>query len=183
MYSEVGSTKLTGADANARRIGDLITVLVEENTSTKLDASTNVSHKSNAVAEIKSLLGLESSITKANPNMGGSIKLGGGHENSTNGAGDTAQTSAIAATLTCTVQEVLPNGNLRIRGNMQVRVNREIQFVTLVGVIRPRDIQLNNTIRSSLLADKQVEFAGQGVISSQQRQAWGNAVINAVSPF
>jgi flagellar L-ring protein precursor FlgH len=183
LYSEVGSTKLTGADANARRVGDLITVLVDESSKTQLDANTSTSRSSSAESGINALLGLDTSILRANPNMGSKISLGGSTETATEGAGSTGQAGSVTATLTCHVTDVLPNGNLKIRGTKEISVNRETQFLVLEGVIRPRDIQLNNTIRSSLIAEARVQSSGRGVVSNQQQQGWGTAVVNSVMPF
>lgn len=183
LWSEVGSRALIGMDGNARRVGDLITVLIAENASTSLDAATNTSRKGGATLGVTSLLGLETSLTKANPNMNGTLSVGGTSETTHDGTGTTTRNSTLAATLTCDVMEVLPNGNLRIRGTKAVRVNGETQYLTLEGVVRPRDILLDNTVRSEVIADARVEFTGAGAIASKQHQGWGTAVMDAVWPF
>lgn len=183
LWSEVGSRALIGMDGNARRVGDLITVRIDESASTTLGADTNASRDGSGSFGIESLLGAETSITGANPNMGGKIALGGSTSTSTTGTGSTSRQGSLSATVTCQVQEVLPNGNLRIRGTKEVRVNRETQYLTLEGVVRPRDIHLDNTVQSNLIADARVEYTGAGVIADKQRQGWGTAVIDAATPF
>lgn len=183
LWSEVGSRTLIGMDGNARRVGDLITVLVSETASTTLDASTDASREGGTEVGISALFGVETAVTKANSNMNGQIALGGSSSTTHSGTGSTTRNGSLTATITCQVEAVLPNGNLRIRGSKEVRVNRETQYLTLEGVVRPRDIHLDNTVRSDVIADARVEFTGAGVVASKQNQGWGAAVMDAVWPF
>ena len=183
LWSEVGSRALIGMDGNARRVGDLITVRIEETASTTMAADTSASRDGSVDMGVTSLLGLDTKITNANSNMGGEISLGGQTSTSTNGTGSTSRTGSLQATITCDVQEVLPNGNLRIRGTKEVHVNGETQYITLEGVVRPRDILLDNTIQSDLIADSRVEYTGVGVIADKQRQGWATSAVNVLSPF
>jgi flagellar L-ring protein FlgH len=184
LWSEVGSRSLIGMDGNARRIGDLITVLISESASTSLDATTDTSRTGSASLGVTALMGLETSLIKANEaNMTNGLTLGGETATAHSGTGKTSRTGSLTATLTCEVQEVLPNGNLRIRGTKAVRVNRETQYLTLEGVVRPRDILLDNTVRSDVLANAKVEFTGSGAVSAKQTPGWGSVVLDTVSPF
>lgn len=184
LWSEVGSRTLIGMDGNARRVGDLITVLISETASTSLDATTDTSRSGSASLGIEAMLGLETSLVKGNStNMTNGLTVGGNSETSHTGTGTTSRNTALAATLTCDVMEVLPNGNLRIRGTKTLRVNGETQYLTLDGVVRPRDILLDNTVRSDVIADPHIEFTGAGAIASKQHQGWGTAVMDAVWPF
>ena len=183
LYSEVGGRALIGMDNNARRVGDLVTVKVNEADSTSMSANTDLSRKSNTSAEITALLGLRKAILDANPNMGGTLGLGGGTATSTSGDGATRRENSLDAVLTCKITRVLGNGNLEIWGQKELRVNGETQYLTLSGEIRPRDLRLDNTVESSLIFGAKVEFTGQGDIANQQRQGWGTAVVNTVWGF
>lgn len=183
LWTEVGSRALIGMDGNARRVGDLITVLIAESASTSLDADTTTSRDGATSFGVDALLGVDTSITAANSNMGGGITIGGTSSTSHAGTGKTTRDGTLSATLTCQVEEVLPNGNLRIRGTKEVRVNHETQYLTLEGIVRPRDILLDNTVRSDVIADARVEYTGEGVIADKQHQGWGTAVLDAVWPF
>lgn len=183
LWSEVGSRALIGMDGNARRVGDLITVLVDESATTTLGADTSSSREGSAELGIGSLLGLETSIPAANPNMGGKIEVSGSSSTSHEGTGRTSRQGTLTATITCQVEEVLPNGNLRIRGTKEVRVNHETQYLTLEGIVRPRDIHLDNTVHSDVIADARVEYTGVGVVGDKQRQGWGTAVMDVAWPF
>lgn len=183
LWSEVGSRALIGMDGSARRVGDLITVKIAENAQTSLDADTTTTRDGSANMSIDALLGLETAITEANDKMGGAIQIGGSTSTSTTGTGKTTRGGSLSATLTCQVQEVLPNGNLRIRGTKEVRVNRETQYLTLEGIVRPRDILLDNTVASDVIAEPRIEYTGAGAIAAQQHRGIITSALDAVAPF
>jgi flagellar L-ring protein precursor FlgH len=170
-------------DGNARRVGDLITVRVADTSSTSLGADTTTSRDSESTYGIGALLGLETSMTAANPNMGGKIEISGSQGTEMAGTGRTTREGTLAATLTCQVVEVLSNGNLRIRGTKEIRVNRETQFLTLEGILRPRDILVDNTVQSELLAEARIEFTGAGVLADKQGPGWATRLADTVWPF
>jgi flagellar L-ring protein precursor FlgH len=172
-----------GLDLNAKQLGDLITVRITERTSTALDASTATSRDSSAAAGISALLGAEQTILQAHPNLGGAIAIEGSSTSSFNGDGATSRDAAIEAMLTCEVIQVMPTGNLRIWGWKQVRVNREIQYVVLDGIVRPRDIQMDNTVTSELLAQATIEITGTGVVSDKQGPGIGTRLLDRLWPF
>ena len=183
LWNEAGTRALIGMNGNARQIGDLITVTIDESASTTIGAKTDTKRAGDASFGISSLLGADTSILRANPNMGAAIGLGGSSASSFAGDGSTSRDGTLTAVITCSVVEVMSNGNLRIRGTKEVRVNREIQYLTLEGVVRPRDIRIDNTIASNLIADAQVEFTGNGVISDKQGQGWGTRIADTIWPF
>ena len=183
LWSEVEARALTGMNGNARRVGDLITVFVTENVESSLGADTRSERRSENAYGIDAALGLDTSILRANPNMGSQIALGGASESRHDGRALTSRQGSLLATITCHVVEVLPNGNLRVRGTKQVRVNRETQYLTLTGIVRPRDILLNNTVQSNLIAEARIEYTGAGVLADKQGPGWGTRAADALWPF
>lgn len=183
LWTEVGTRALIGADGNARRVGDLITVRIEDSSSTSLGADTSTSREGSADFNITAALGLDQQILSANPSMGTTIGIGGASSSAHVGTGSTSREGSLAATITCQVEEVLPNGNLRILGTKQVKVNRETQFLTLEGIVRPRDILLDNTVRSDLIAGARIEFTGAGVLADKQGPGWGTRLADTLWPF
>lgn len=183
LWSEVEARALTGMNGNARRVGDLITVFIAENVSSSLGADTRTERRSENSYGIDSALGLDVQLLKANPNMGGAISLGGASESRMDGRAQTTRQGSLLATMTCHVIEVLPNGNLRIRGTKQVRVNRETQYLTLTGIVRPRDILLNNTVQSNLLAEARIEYTGAGTLADKQGPGWATRAADVIWPF
>ena len=79
--------------------------------------------------------------------------------------------------------QVLPNGNMVVRGSRDVRVNNETQHIRIQGVIRPEDISSNNVILSTYVAAATIELSGSGVISDKQRVGWGSKILDWVWPF
>jgi len=181
-FSDVEARRLMGMDGSARRVGDLVTVQVFEESKTMLAAQTSTSRSNNHTTELRTLLGIEKRILKAHQDLQ-SVGIDFGSESSFEGAGDTSRDSEVEAVITCQVIDVLPGGNLRLWGWKQVRVNRETQYVVLDGLARPRDIQLNNTIDSDLLAQAKIEFTGSGVIADRQGPGWLTRILDAIWPF
>ncbi|MBM4391906.1 MAG: flagellar basal body L-ring protein FlgH, partial [Deltaproteobacteria bacterium] len=101
LYSDVGGRALIGMDNNARRVGDLVTVLVNEADSTSMSANTALSRSSSTNAEISALFGLRRAILDANPDMGGTLGLGGSSGSETTGDGETSRQGSLSAVLTC----------------------------------------------------------------------------------
>jgi flagellar L-ring protein precursor FlgH len=183
LWDEVQARRLMGLEAGARQVGDLVTVLILESTTTSLDATTDLARDSQASAAIDALLGAEKTITDAHPNMGGAIAIGGGTSTTYAGSGATTRGSTIDTMLTCEVIEVLPNGNLRLWGYKKVKVNRETQYVVITGVVRPRDIQMDNTVVSDRLSEAQFEITGSGVVADKQGPGFLSRVLDHLWPF
>lgn len=183
LWDEEKARVLIGMDGIAHRVGDFITVRIEESAQTESSADTSTSRESENAAGITSLFGIEKSILKANSNMGAEIGMGAASSSSFDGEGSTSRKGVLIATLTCKVVDVLPNGNLVIWGWKQVRSNRETQYLVLTGQVRPRDIQIDNTVQSSLLAEARIEYTGSGVISDKQGPGIGSRIMDWVWPF
>jgi flagellar L-ring protein precursor FlgH len=183
IWVETEALQLLGLEGNARQVGDLITVEVAERTSTEVDSETKTGRSSNVGAGISALFGIETSLLAANPNMGESISMDLSAERDFEGRGSTSRGSNAKATITCEVVEVLGSGNLRILGEKQVRVNREIQYIVLKGIVRPQDIQMDNTVSSDLIARAEIEISGRGVVSDPQGPGIGTRIIDRAWPF
>lgn len=183
LFNEYSARRMMGLDNGARQVGDLVTVLLLEQTNTSLGATTDLSRESANEASIDSLLGLEKTIADAHPGMGGKLSVSGGMSSTYNGTGATTRGSEISTSLTCKVIEVMPNGNLRLWGYKKVRVNRETQYVVISGVVRPRDIQMDNTVKSDRLSEAQFEVTGTGVVADKQGSGIGTRLLDRLWPF
>ncbi|MEC9391767.1 MAG: flagellar basal body L-ring protein FlgH [Myxococcota bacterium] len=169
LWTEVGARSLVGMNGNARRVGDLITIYIDEKTITELSAETGTQRKSGMQGKLGSFFGLGKQITSNNQgNVGGGLGYETESKHDFDGQGKTARAGTLQGRLTCRVIEVMPNGNLRVWGYKQVRSNRETQFLVVEGLARPLDIQADNTIQSSLLAEAKIEFKGAGVLGDKQ---------------
>jgi flagellar L-ring protein precursor FlgH len=78
---------------------------------------------------------------------------------------------------------VLPNGNVTIYGKREMKVNNELQRITVSGIIRPEDIGADNRVKSTYLADARIEYSGEGVIADKQSPGWGIRILDKVWPF
>ena len=183
IWVETEALQLLGLEGNARQVGDLITVAVTERTATEVDSETKTGRSSKVGAGVSALFGIETSLLAANPNMGESISMDVTGERVFEGRGTTSRGSTAKATITCEVVEVLGSGNLRIVGEKQVRVNREIQYIVLKGIVRPQDIQMDNTVTSDLVARAEIEISGRGVVSDPQGPGIGTRILDRAWPF
>lgn len=174
---------MVGIDGNARAEQDLVTVLISEQMASQVSAATRATRASSVNAGIGSLLGIRNKIVAANPNMGGEISLGASSGSDFDGDANTSRDSTLQGILTCEVIAVKSNGNLVIFGWKEVRSNRETQYLSLSGEVRPQDIRADNTINSNLLANARIEYTGSGVVSDKQGPGLGTRLIDNVWPF
>lgn len=171
------------ADNKARYVNDIVTIVIDESSSGKNQATTNTSKDTKTNAGISALLGLETSITNANPNMGGSISIGGTSTNSLKGSGDTSRGGTLQARLTARVVRVLDNGNLLIEGRRQLTLNAEDEYIVITGVIRTADITAENAVLSSNIADARILYTGSGVLADKQHPGWLTRALDWGWPF
>lgn len=183
LWQDSSGRQMLGLDGNARRVGDLVTVLVHEQSTSDLGASTSSNKNNSRSGQVGGLFGLETGILSANSNMNGSIGFEVGSDATFEGGGATSANVAVSATVTCEVIEVLPSGALRVKGHKEVRNYRETQFVTVMGVVRPQDIRMDNTVSSQHLAGATIEIHGQGSISERTRPGVGTRVLDVAWPF
>lgn len=165
------------ADLRARRVGDVVTVRIVENAEALKSASTKTSRDSSLSASVSSFFGAPLSVGGFKPEAAGSLK------NDFEGSGTTQRKDTLVATMTAKVVEVLPHGLLRVEGYREVLINNERQYIILRGVIRSEDIGADNTVLSSAVADAQIAYAGQGVVSDKQKPGWVGRILDHVWPF
>lgn len=145
-------------DLRANRVGDIVTVVVSENASAVATGNTKTSRQSTLSSSITAAGGL----TKA---AGPWANLAGVNTQSQlNGQGTTNRQTTITATLSAHVTRVLPNGTMVIEGLKHVQVNSEDQSILVRGIIRPTDVQGDNTVPSDRISEMEVSVNGKGVI-------------------
>lgn len=170
-------------DGKARRLGDIVTIVITENATASKQATTATGRSSEISAGIPNMLGLEGSsiLTKNFADLSNLINASA--SSSFDGSGSTTRKESLSATITAKVVDVLPNSNLLIEGRRNVKVNNEDQIVTVKGTIRQRDITAENTINSIYVADAQITYSGEGIISDRQKPGWLMNVIDKLWPF
>ena len=170
------------ADKKARAIGDIITIVVQENNTSSKEASTQTSKSSSVDASIDTLFyppAVSKFLTK-----GGQLpamKFGGSQ--SFDGGGKINNSEKITARIAVRVVDVLPNGNMIVEGRRETLVSGEKQEAILRGIVRTEDVTANNTVFSYNLADSSIKFIGKGTISDNQRKGWLHRIWEKVTPF
>jgi len=154
-------------DLSARRVGDVLTIRLVERTDASKKASTSVNK--------------ESAIAVPNPILlGRPLSLSGGTTLETDiasaqdfqGEGDSSQSNSLRGDISVTVAEVLPNGNLLVRGEKQLKLNQGDEYIRLSGIVRPVDIAPDNTVLSTRVADVRIAYAGRGAVADASTLGW-----------
>ncbi len=169
------------ADLKATRVGDVITITVSEQSQASKAATTTATRNKTFAGQFNFAgAGLGTNTTQGAVNFG---PYSGNFNNSFKGDGSTSQTDAMTAYMTATVVDVLPNGNLLIRGSRWTKVNDELQQIVLEGVVRPADINRNNTVLSQNVAEAKIFLLGKGPVAQHQKPGWLGQVLDFISPF
>ena len=162
LYNGAGYVALT-ADYRARQVGDVLTVLVVENSSATATAGTTTD-KSNDV-------GIRFSSPTSQKNYSAGI------ESNFDGNGKIARTGRLLAQLSVSVIEVMPNSDLHVSGEQIIEINGEKQAINLEGRVRRKDIDEGNTILSNRIADARITYVGDGVLAENQHKGWLSRLI------
>lgn len=154
------------ADNKSYRVGDALTVHVFENSSASASAGTGT-RRANDIG---------SSLNHGSAKVVGQFGIAASGE--FDGGGRTQRANKLLATLTVTVREVLPNGDLRIAGEQMLTINEEQQKVDLQGRVRPQDISDSNVVLSTRLADARITYVGEGDVSERARRGWWRRLLD-----
>ena len=172
------------SDPRACRVNDIVTVQIVETASAENTASTSSGKKSEIKAGVPTLLGYEAELAgKVTDGFDTSTLLSANLDKSLDASGKTARSGKLVATVSARVTRVLPNGNLLIMGQREILINREKERIFVSGIIRREDIQSDNTILSTRIADARILYGGRGHISEDQTPGWASRIISVVWPF
>ena len=174
------------ADTKAKQVGDIVTVQLEEAFESTNSATTGVSKDSQIDLGVSTVLGLPNDYGMTNfLGLGNSFdpNVQAESSRSTNGSGTTTRGGSMTGTLAAVIKEELPNGIFRIEGRRTVTVNNEEQMMVLTGLIRRVDIGFANTISSQHIANANIVYTGEGVISDEQNVGWLMRFFAWVWPF
>jgi flagellar L-ring protein precursor FlgH len=171
-------------DERAHRVGDILTVMVTIDDSAQINNSTQRSRNSTNSAGMGGILGAAVggvAIGNGTIDPSAAIDFNSGIKDAGNGSVNRKESleTSVAAVIT----QVLPNGNLVIEGRQEVRVNFEVRDLVVAGIVRPSDIQANNTILSSKIAEARISYGGRGQITDVQQSRYGQQVLDAILPF
>lgn len=168
-------------DARALHANDLVVINIEEVANASRSADTNLSRNSTSSAKINAFLGLLKKLKVSSTDSG--LNIGGGSTSALTSTGSTDRSESFTATVPAVVMKVLSNGNLFVEGHRAILVNSEEHHFYISGVVRPIDIDQQNSIKSSVVADAQIEFVGRGDLTDNQKQGWLSRYLGWIWPF
>lgn len=198
LWLKEGSTEQSMfADKIARNIGDILTIVVSEDTSTQQTARIKTYENTEGGTGIFPALNATlNGFVQALPSWLSNQSGGAVDENDVqiptldiaaksewNGGGDTQNTLTITNRTAVTVVDVLPNGNLVVEGAKIIRAGQESQYAYMRGIVRPIDIASDNTIPSTKIADAQVEFIPEGELTEAQKKGWLVRMWDKIKPM
>ncbi|HEX4872794.1 MAG TPA: flagellar basal body L-ring protein FlgH [Nevskiaceae bacterium] len=154
-------------DRKARRVGDVLTVLLVERTDAQKSVSSSLNRSSETRIDNPTLFGRP--LTRGGTPLF-DFGLGGSSEFS--GGGDAAQSNKLQGSVSVLVEQVLPNGHLVIAGAKELELNQGRETVQLRGVVRPADIRADNSITSDRVANAEIRYSGEGSLSAANRAGW-----------
>ena len=166
IYASGGDVRLF-EDLRARRVGDILTIRLSERTNATKSASTSTS-KTTAVDVDNPTLGgrpLTASGTNVLDNVLNS-------DHSFSGEGDSSQSNSLQGSVTVSVARVLANGYLEVRGEKWIRLNQGDEYVRISGIVRPYDIEPDNSVSSEKVAGARIAYSGKGALADANAQGW-----------
>jgi len=162
---QAGVSRTLFEDRRARYVGDTMHIAIAEATNASTKSNTNASRSTSIAASVPTVTGLPGKSLQG-------LGLSATDSNSLAGKGDAAANNVFTGTITVTVIEVLPNGNLLVSGEKQVSIGAGTEYIRLSGIVNPYFINAANTISSGNVADARIEYKESGVISEAQVMGW-----------
>ena len=164
-------------DRRARLVGDTLTINLVEKTQAQKNASSSADRTSDITASVPTLTKVP--FGKALQGIDVSASTG----NTFSGKGASSANNNFTGTITVTVIDVYPNGNLLVSGEKQVAINQGDEFIRFSGVINPMYVTSANAVSSTQVADARIEYRGSGYIDEAQRMGWLSRFFQVISPF
>lgn len=171
-------------DQRARRLGDIVTVVIDINDKARLNNTTERRRDNGETAEIPAFGGFEQTLADLLPNGANPAQLVDLSSGSTvRGEGSVDRREDVELIVAAVVTDVLPNGNLVVAGKQEVRVNNEVRELTVTGVIRPEDISNANRINHTQIAEARISYGGRGQLTDVQQARYGQQLYDIIFPF
>jgi flagellar L-ring protein precursor FlgH len=169
-------------DQRAHQIGDILTVTVNINDTANIANETQRQRNNNSTdSAINNLLGLPT-VPLINQTIPAQILNATGSSNS-DGKGQITRTDAVVTNVAAVVTQILPNGNMVVEGKQEIRVNFEMRELIVAGIVRPEDIQSDNTIDSTKIAEARIAYGGKGQLMDIQQERYGQQLSDILLPF
>lgn len=168
-------------DQRANKTGDILTIKIKIADKADLGNNTSRTRGGSESGGLGGLLGISPVKKLLGADANAALETNSGSKYA--GGGTTARSETINMTMAAIVTQVMPNGNLMIRGRQEVRVNFEMRELIVTGIIRPEDIARDNSISHSQIAEARVIYGGKGQLTDAQQARWGQQIYDALFPF
>jgi len=161
-------------DRRANQVGDIVTIRLEESTTSRKSAETSYNKSSESGIEEPTLFG----------SMIDDLTSGFGSENEFNGEAESDQSNSLRGTISAVIAEVLPNGLLVVQGEKWLNLNRGEEYIRISGLVRPEDVDGANTVSSLRLADARIAYSGTGSFADSNEAGWlSRFFLSPLMPF
>ncbi|WP_415899183.1 flagellar basal body L-ring protein FlgH [Neptuniibacter sp. QD48_11] len=178
IYNSATSINLYG-DGRAHRIGDILTITLQESTSSQKSATTELDKSSSLTLTQPTILG--DAVSLNGKPLSASIT---GPTTTFEGEGSSDMSNNLTGNITVTVHNVLPNGVLLVKGEKWLTLNQGDEYIRISGMVRPQDIGSDNTVASTKLADARIAYSGTGAVNDTNVMGWvSKFFISALMPF
>jgi flagellar L-ring protein precursor FlgH len=169
-------------DQRAHQVGDILTVKVN------ITDRAAIANETQRKREAKDDSGVDNFFGKTKLPIFSSVNVPGriftaDSSTSTDGKGSINRSEALTTNVAAVVMQVLPNGNLVVEGRQEIRVNFEVRELIVAGIVRPADIESDNTIDSTKIAEARIAYGGRGQITDVQQPRYGQQVLDILLPF
>lgn len=175
IYQERRGYQPLFEDRRPRMVGDILTIVLDEEVSASKNARTNADRNGSASLELDTLPDALETLAEYGFDISGASDFDGG--------GGSQANNSFTGTITVSVLEVMNNGNLRVRGEKQIAINQGTEFIRFSGVVNPRTITAQNSVPSTQVADARIEYVGDGYINEAQHMGWLQRFFLNISPF
>ena len=170
-------------DQRAARIGDLVTIKVNVTDRANLNNETKRTRSNAENVGLPNAFGLENSAAVVAAGISPDKLIAGTSTSSSDGSGSVQRNETVTTNIAAIVNQVLPNGNLVVEGKQEIRINFEVRELIVAGVVRPEDIESDNTIDSSKIAQARIAYGGRGQITDVQQPRYGQQLVDILLPF
>jgi flagellar L-ring protein FlgH len=169
-------------DQRAHQVGDILTVKININDTAQFQDQTQVTRTATEDSGISNFIGANTIANPAKAILPGSIITANSNSQS-DANGSINRQDQLLTNVAAVVTQVLPNGNMAIEGKQEIRLNSEMRELLVAGVVRPEDIESDNTIDLPKIAEARVAYGGKGTLSNIQQPPWGQQALDVLLPF
>ncbi|MBN4664808.1 flagellar basal body L-ring protein FlgH [Pandoraea nosoerga] len=176
IYRPLYSNRPLFEDRRPRNVGDILTIVINENTAASKNSAANTNRSSSGSLTLNQMPGVVGGVFNNQ-----SLNASGGNKFDAKGAANA--NNVFSGQITVTVMDVLPNGNLAVAGEKQIAINQGTEYIKFSGIVSPQTISGSNTVPSTQVADARIEYRGKGYINEAETMGWLQRFFLNVSPF